>query len=295
MNIIRLLLLIVFTNTISSAASKKIVIDLNKQMAYAYKGERLIYSGWVSSGRKEFKTKGGKFRVLQKEKLHISNEWPKSKKSSKPDGGAKMPYMLRITWSGIALHAGYTPNYPASHGCIRLEKKLAKKLFNWARIGTKVIIKGRAPKRVTRVYKKFTNHLIERSNRRYVKKRKRVKKRVAKRSKSSSIVNKYSKYSYKKLNRILVKNSKRKEYIISSNKLSKRAKIKKLREIKWLVSTIKKAKDKKYRRVHKKKRRANLIKRVYKKVSSRAKRSSYIKLDIKSAKAALSFGHLATL
>jgi len=62
--------------------------------------------------------------------------WPK------PNGGAKMPYMLRLTNSGIAMHLGYVPNRPASHGCIRLEKGFAKEMFYWAEVGMPVYVEG---------------------------------------------------------------------------------------------------------------------------------------------------------
>src|SRR5262249_28009482 len=54
--------------------------------------------------------------------------------------GAPMPYMQRITWSGVALHAGVLPGYPASHGCIRMPEAFAIKMWNWTRMGARVLV-----------------------------------------------------------------------------------------------------------------------------------------------------------
>jgi hypothetical protein len=72
----------------------------------------------------------GVFSVIQKNKMHRSNIY----------SGAPMPYMQRITWSGIALHAGVLPGYPASHGCIRMPMAFAVKMWNWTRMGARIVI-----------------------------------------------------------------------------------------------------------------------------------------------------------
>jgi hypothetical protein len=72
----------------------------------------------------------GVFSVIQKQKLHHSNIY----------SGAPMPYMQRITWSGIAIHAGVLPGYPASHGCIRMPMAFAVKMWGWTRMGARVVI-----------------------------------------------------------------------------------------------------------------------------------------------------------
>ena len=72
----------------------------------------------------------GVFSVIQKQKLHRSNIY----------SGAPMPYMQRITWSGIAIHAGVLPGYPASHGCIRMPMAFAMKMWNWTRMGARVVV-----------------------------------------------------------------------------------------------------------------------------------------------------------
>ena len=72
----------------------------------------------------------GVFSVIAKEKLHHSNIY----------SGAPMPYMQRITWSGIAIHAGVLPGYPASHGCIRMPMAFALKMYSWTTMGARVVI-----------------------------------------------------------------------------------------------------------------------------------------------------------
>ncbi|WP_457607275.1 L,D-transpeptidase family protein [Nitratifractor sp.] len=125
-------------------AGKKIVVDLSKQEAYAYEDGRLLFSGWISTGRPGRRTPTGHFRVLEKDIDHVSSKYPE------PNGGAEMHYMLRLTNYGVAMHLGYVPNYPASHGCIRLENGFAQKMYYWADVGTPVVIRGSAPRRVDR-------------------------------------------------------------------------------------------------------------------------------------------------
>jgi hypothetical protein len=72
----------------------------------------------------------GVFSVIQKQKFHRSNIY----------SGAPMPFMQRITWSGVAMHAGVLPGYPASHGCIRMPNAFAVKMYNWTRMGARVVI-----------------------------------------------------------------------------------------------------------------------------------------------------------
>ena len=244
-NLINILIVLFATTLLAFGANKKIVVDLTKQEAYAYEDGKLLYSGWISSGKKRYKTRTGRFRVLQKEKEHISNEWPKkvvikNGKRVEERGGAKMPYMLRLTWSGIALHEGYTPNYPASHGCIRVAKGFAQKLYNWATIGTRVIIKGKAPRYIARVHKRFRTYFASKQE------------KGKKLSPRTKLVNYYAKFSFKKLNRILKKKYRLKKYLLASKRYSYKRKMQKLRKIKWLVKIIKQAKQQKYQLRHNK-------------------------------------------
>jgi hypothetical protein len=84
----------------------------------------------VSSGQKGRETPAGVFSVIQKDADHHSNLYD----------DAYMPHMQRITWSGIALHGGRLPGYPASHGCVRMPYSFAERLFDKTSLGMRVII-----------------------------------------------------------------------------------------------------------------------------------------------------------
>jgi len=148
-------LFIVLSLVFSSVAlfgGKMIVVDLTKQVAYAYENGQEVMRGNVSTGRPGKRTPVGTFRVLEKDIDHVSSKYPK------PYGGARMNYMLRLTRSGIAMHLGYVPNYPASHGCIRMENGFAQKMYYWAPVGTKVIVKGTPPRYVNREDTSISRH-----------------------------------------------------------------------------------------------------------------------------------------
>lgn len=119
-------------------ADKEIVVDLSEQKAYAIEDGVIIFEGRISSGKPGRETPAGEFKIIQKKRYHRSNRWPK------PNGGAKMNYMMRLTNWGIAMHLGYVPNKPASHGCIRLKDGFAQKMYAWARVGTPVYVEGNA-------------------------------------------------------------------------------------------------------------------------------------------------------
>lgn len=108
----------------------QIVISLPKQRMTVYKGGTKVASAPVSTGQRGHRTPAGVFSIIQKKRRHYSNLYR----------GAPMPYMQRITWSGIALHAGALPGYPASHGCIRLPHSFAKQLFRYTRMGAHVVV-----------------------------------------------------------------------------------------------------------------------------------------------------------
>ncbi|MEA3419177.1 MAG: L,D-transpeptidase family protein [Campylobacterota bacterium] len=131
-------------------AEKFILIDLDTQMAYAYENGYIVLEGRVSTGKEEHRTPTGYYTILQKKRYHKSNLWPK------PNGGAKMNYMLRLTNTGIAMHLGPVPRWPASHGCIRMKNGFAQQLWRWADIGTEVEVSGYPPERVaSRGYNSF--------------------------------------------------------------------------------------------------------------------------------------------
>ncbi len=127
----------IMLSTTTLFAYKEIVVDLSLQKAYALEHGYIVFEGRISSGKAGRETPSGTYSIMQKKRHHKSNLWPK------PNGGAKMPYMMRLTNSGIAMHLGYVPDKPASHGCIRLQKGFAKKMYHWASVGTKVVVEGR--------------------------------------------------------------------------------------------------------------------------------------------------------
>ena len=120
-------------------ASKRILVDLTHQIAVAYQDGQVRFYGRISSGKPGRETPTGSFYVREKDIDHVSNLWPQ------PNGGARMPYMLRITRDGVAMHLGNTPDHPASHGCIRMQNGFAQKMYAWANKWTKVDIIGKAP------------------------------------------------------------------------------------------------------------------------------------------------------
>jgi len=126
-------------STLLLIADKKIIVDLSQQIAFAYENRQLQFYGRISSGKAGRRTPTGHFRILEKDIDHVSNLWPA------PNGGAKMHYMLRLTRDGIAMHLGPVPNYPASHGCIRMQNGFAQKMYFWAEKGTPVTVKGTPP------------------------------------------------------------------------------------------------------------------------------------------------------
>ncbi|MES5482047.1 L,D-transpeptidase family protein [Bradyrhizobium sp. INPA03-11B] len=107
-----------------------ISVSIDQQRVRIYDANGLYAESPVSTGMKGHSTPMGVFSVIQKQKYHQSNIY----------SGAPMPYMQRITWSGIAMHAGVLPGYPASHGCIRMPMSFAVKMYNWTRMGARVFV-----------------------------------------------------------------------------------------------------------------------------------------------------------
>jgi hypothetical protein len=116
------------------------VVSITEQRAYVYRNGILIGATTVSTGRPGHATPTGVFTVLQKQKEHRSTIYD----------GAPMPYMERLTWGGVALHAGGLPGYPESHGCIHLPSEFAQRLFEISPNGMTVVIGTEAtePERV---------------------------------------------------------------------------------------------------------------------------------------------------
>src|SRR5437867_3230009 len=107
-----------------------IVASITEQVAYVYRNGIRIARSSVSTGRPGHSTPTGVFTILEKEVHHTSSIYK----------GAEMPYMERVTWGGIALHAGDLPGYRDSHGCVRLPLELSKLLYGGTMKGATVII-----------------------------------------------------------------------------------------------------------------------------------------------------------
>jgi lipoprotein-anchoring transpeptidase ErfK/SrfK len=107
-----------------------VTISLRRQRLSVWDRNGLMMEAPISSGKLGTPTPTGVFSILQKNRVHFSNLYD----------SAPMPNMQRITWSGVALHAGQLPGYPASHGCIRLPHSFSKRLFDVTKMGTRVIV-----------------------------------------------------------------------------------------------------------------------------------------------------------
>jgi len=115
---------------VSPAGPVVVLVSLPDQVMYVYRNGVRIGRSTVSTGTAGHRTPTGVFTILQKKVDHESSIYK----------GAKMPNMQRLTWTGIAMHAGQLPGYPASHGCVRLPEDFAEKLYTVTKLGTTVII-----------------------------------------------------------------------------------------------------------------------------------------------------------
>ena len=106
------------------------IVSLPDQRVYVYRNGVRIAASSCSTGKLGHATPTGVFKILQKDKNHHSSTY----------NNAPMPYMNRLTWSGIALHAGQLPGYPASHGCVRLPREFAELLFGVTKLGMTVVV-----------------------------------------------------------------------------------------------------------------------------------------------------------
>jgi hypothetical protein len=109
-----------------------VVVSIPEQLVHVYRNGIRIAVSTCSTGKTGHETPTGVFTVLQKDKDHRSSTY----------NNAPMPNMNRLTWDGIALHAGNLPGYPASHGCVRLPLAFSAKLWTVTHVGTPVIIAG---------------------------------------------------------------------------------------------------------------------------------------------------------
>jgi hypothetical protein len=109
---------------------QQITVNISTQKVTLYANGVRVAQGPVSTGVPGHPTPQGVFSIIEKDRYHHSNIY----------SGAPMPYMQRITWSGVALHEGVLPGYPASHGCIRMSHDFAAKLWPVTKLGVRVIV-----------------------------------------------------------------------------------------------------------------------------------------------------------
>jgi lipoprotein-anchoring transpeptidase ErfK/SrfK len=121
-----------WASSIPQQGDTRIVLDLVAQMAYVYRGDRLVGATTISTAKHGMVTPLGYWSILEKRKFYRSKKYD----------NAPMPWMQRIDSYGIALHGGMNPGFPASHGCVRLPLKFAEKLYTLTRVGSKVVIEG---------------------------------------------------------------------------------------------------------------------------------------------------------
>jgi hypothetical protein len=107
-----------------------IIVSIAEQRVYVYRNGIRIAVSTCSTGKPGHSTPTGVFTILQKDKHHKSSTY----------SNAPMPNMNRLTWSGVALHAGQLPGYPASHGCVRLPVRFSELMFTVTHLGTPVIL-----------------------------------------------------------------------------------------------------------------------------------------------------------
>ncbi len=115
---------------LSPAGPVVAVVNLYTQHAQIYRNGIAIGYTSVSTGKRGYGTPTGRFQVLEKRRFHRSSTY----------GNAPMPWMVRLTWSGIAFHSGALPGFPASHGCIRLPASFAPQLFGALSLGDTVAV-----------------------------------------------------------------------------------------------------------------------------------------------------------
>jgi peptidoglycan hydrolase-like protein with peptidoglycan-binding domain len=112
----------------------QIFVSKDTQTLVVYDGDQVVTTSNVSTGKRGHTTPSGIFSIIEKKKTHFSNLYD----------DAPMPWMQRITWSGVALHESHSvPSYPASHGCVRMPRAFAKELFSMTKRGFHVVITDR--------------------------------------------------------------------------------------------------------------------------------------------------------
>lgn len=120
----------VWAPNIAPSGPVLVYVDLKRQLATVYRNGVRIAVTTVSSGKPGYETPTGVFTILQKDAKHRSSTY----------NNASMPFTQRLTWKGVALHAGGLPGYPESHGCVHLPLEFARKLFGTTAMGGTVIV-----------------------------------------------------------------------------------------------------------------------------------------------------------
>ena len=136
----------VWEDSSAPAGSPLLVINLTTQRALLFRGGVLVAGSTISTGSEGRETPLGTFPILEKQVFHRSRTYD----------DAPMPYMQRLTWKGVSMHAGDLPGYPASHGCIRLPKGFAKLLYGVTQVGTPVVITDAEQERLAAEYRQAT-------------------------------------------------------------------------------------------------------------------------------------------
>lgn len=126
----------VWAPSIAPSGPVLVYVNLSRQLATVYRNGVRIAVTTVSSGKPGHETPTGVFTILQKDANHRSSTY----------NNAPMPFQQRLTWDGVALHAGGLPGYPESHGCVHLPMEFARRLFSTTGMGGTVIVSGSAGK-----------------------------------------------------------------------------------------------------------------------------------------------------
>lgn len=114
----------------SAAGPLLIIVSIPDQLLHVYRNGIRVAASSCTTGKPGHRTPTGVFKILQKDKHHKSSTY----------SNAPMPNMNRLTWSGIAIHAGNLPGYPASHGCIRVPMQFSELLFGITKLGMTVVL-----------------------------------------------------------------------------------------------------------------------------------------------------------
>jgi hypothetical protein len=128
----------VWAPQVAPAGPLLVYVDLSRQRATVYRNGVRMAVSTISSGKDGHETPTGVFTILQKDVDHHSSLYH----------AAPMPYQQRLTWDGVALHAGGLPGYPESHGCVHLPIGFARELFGITKLGATVVVQGNAAKQV---------------------------------------------------------------------------------------------------------------------------------------------------